>query len=1076
MAKENILDFTIAVDKLVVALGDELGDADQITTELGKILNVFDGKVTGDNITKLGNAIVDLANKGVASGGFLVDFTQRVAGIAKTANLTLPAVLGLAAGLEESGAKVESSSTAIQKIIGDMAADLPKAARIAGVSVQDFNQLFSEKPQEALLLYAKGLVGNKASFAEVTASLQDAGEEGARTIAVLATLGQKTDFFRTKMDETGTAIKNTTAIQDAFNLKNEALDAQLDKMGKNLHKWFVNSTLANFFKSLIVDFNNMFGPAKKLTDQFHELDGKINNLERDIVPLANRYDHLKAKTQLSKEEQAEMKSIISQIVAVIPGAVTQFDQYGNAIAISTQRVREFIDAEKARLLVVNQGAIKENESSLKQITQQIADAKRDIDSIAKTGSFNITETASGGTGGASSFTRKANQEEIAAAEEKYRQLLQMKLGYETEIKRLNGQALQEQVDAQQNAAAAAGSGGNAVTDSNVKTLAILKKQLQDLQDAYDKIDITDKRALQKNASERKRLQDQIDNLEGRQTKSQKKDDSEYKRLKKEAEDFAKEIKKLRQDLELNGLTADQQEIVRIHNKYEDLTARAKKYKFDLLQIEGLKQQELDQLFEKQFRKLEEEQQTRDYDNALTSVRDFYEQQRTITAETYSRGLIDKAFYTAEITRLDKEEKQTLIDVSGNYSGRVKKASEDNKNWIKQQEKEITQNAVEETDKRIENAKREELARAQRAVLTSKGKGVDAELAAKKALLQLQFQQETEFLDKKSELYLLKQEELNQQMADMDRQANLQKIDNVMQYVGFFQDALSSLNAIISAKENRQLAEDKKRNDQKRTNYKKQLDNKLISQAQYDLKMAQLNEEQEKKEKEIRRRQAKREKALNLFNAIVNNAAAVLKTMASVPFPVNIPLAIAQGIAGGLQIAAIAKAPLPELGTGDWIRKGPKHKDKEKGIPVLIERDEAVMSAAAMTDNNVYTVSGTPAQITSALNSKNGGANWANGAVIQMAQWRREKPAAINPKMARIMEQGGIVRPIEGVTNTTTNNEETNGLLRQLIQKQEENTEEIKTMKTKLHAVVSIKEYREKEAQYEASKKASGMIQ
>src|SRR6185437_7555529 len=78
VAKDDIFGFTKAVDRLVVALGDELGNADEITTQLGKILNVFDGKITGDNITHLGNAIVDLANKGVATGGFIVDFAQRL--------------------------------------------------------------------------------------------------------------------------------------------------------------------------------------------------------------------------------------------------------------------------------------------------------------------------------------------------------------------------------------------------------------------------------------------------------------------------------------------------------------------------------------------------------------------------------------------------------------------------------------------------------------------------------------------------------------------------------------------------------------------------------------------------------------------------------------------------------------------------------------------------------------------------------------------------------------------------------------------------------------------------------------
>jgi hypothetical protein len=41
IAKKDIIDFTQAVDMLVVSLGDELGSADNITEQLGKILNVY---------------------------------------------------------------------------------------------------------------------------------------------------------------------------------------------------------------------------------------------------------------------------------------------------------------------------------------------------------------------------------------------------------------------------------------------------------------------------------------------------------------------------------------------------------------------------------------------------------------------------------------------------------------------------------------------------------------------------------------------------------------------------------------------------------------------------------------------------------------------------------------------------------------------------------------------------------------------------------------------------------------------------------------------------------------------------
>lgn len=297
----------------------------------------------------------------------------------------------------------------------------------------------------------------------------------------------------------------------------------------------------------------------------------------------------------------------------------------------------------------------------------------------------------------------------------------------------------------------------------------------------------------------------------------------------------------------------------------------------------------------------------------------------------------------------------------------------------------------------------------------------------------------------------------------------QALEVVVDYARAAQAVLEGFNNLKTAKENKELADDKKRNDVKRTGYKKQLDNKLISQAQFDLKTNQLNEQQDAKEREIKIRQAKREKSLRIFDAIINTAAGIAKA---------IPNLVMMGVAalvGGLQIAAIKKAPLPEFGDGDWIRKGAKHTDKEKGIPVLIERDEAVMKADAMTDKNVYKATGTTAQITSALNKKAGGVSWAGGAVIEMAQWRSAKPSSINPNLPRIMEQGGVFRPIDGVP-TATNTENLETLVSTLIAKQEENTEELKNMKTKLHAVVSIKEYRETEALYDASKKASGLTQ
>ena len=109
----------------------------------------------------------------------LVDFTQRMAGLAKTANVTLDASIGLAAGLEESGQRAESSSTAIIKVLGAIGKDVEKFAKAAGKPVEEFSKPLRDKPIEALIQLSEGLVKNKKG--NFFAKIASGGPEENRT-------------------------------------------------------------------------------------------------------------------------------------------------------------------------------------------------------------------------------------------------------------------------------------------------------------------------------------------------------------------------------------------------------------------------------------------------------------------------------------------------------------------------------------------------------------------------------------------------------------------------------------------------------------------------------------------------------------------------------------------------------------------------------------------------------------------------------------------------------------------------------------------------------------------------------
>ena len=92
-------------------------------------------------------------------------------------------------------------------------------------------------------------------------------------------------------------------------------------------------------------------------------------------------------------------------------------------------------------------------------------------------------------------------------------------------------------------------------------------------------------------------------------------------------------------------------------------------------------------------------------------------------------------------------------------------------------------------------------------------------------------------------------------------------------------------------------------------------------AQLELKysndISNAESEAEAKRKSI----AKEMSRIEVLNAVINSAQAILKTMASIPYPANIPLAIAQGIAGAIQVNTIQSSANAMAEGGDFITDG-----------------------------------------------------------------------------------------------------------------------------------------------------------
>lgn len=139
----------------------------------------------------------------------------------------------------------------------------------------------------------------------------------------------------------------------------DTMDAFFNKMGKRMEP---------FWKSAMKWANDFFSGLTKLiepvSDTFDDQFNKVVKLQSTLPPLITKYEELKSKTSLTKDEQKELNEVVSQLSSIVPAAITKWDEYGRAIEVNTSKVREFLQTEIARLKYLHRDALEEAQQNL----------------------------------------------------------------------------------------------------------------------------------------------------------------------------------------------------------------------------------------------------------------------------------------------------------------------------------------------------------------------------------------------------------------------------------------------------------------------------------------------------------------------------------------------------------------------------------------------------------------------------------------------------------------------------------------------------------------------------------------
>lgn len=212
----------------------------------------------------------------------------------------------------------------------------------------------------------------------------------------------------------------------------DQMDSIYNKIGKKLEP-----AIKSFMGTLGKIMGTISGYLDSTNEKFEDQIGKVISLQTKLGPLLSRYDELKIKTKLSAAEQSELNSLIKEIARIVPSAVSEWNDYGEAISVNTEKAKEFIETEKKRLAYINRGQIEETQSNIESY-------KKTVDiytKLLKEGGKWKTDRKTGDM-----FFVQFSNEELQDFKKKLDEAQQLLEGSYEQMKVLTGQTIEEQIN------------------------------------------------------------------------------------------------------------------------------------------------------------------------------------------------------------------------------------------------------------------------------------------------------------------------------------------------------------------------------------------------------------------------------------------------------------------------------------------------------------------------------------------------------------------------------------------------------------------------------------------------------
>lgn len=971
LGKDGVSDikrFVEEADKIEVALGEDLGEEG-----LNKIAKL--SGILKEGMLNIASGINEIGAASAASEGYQVDFAFRMSGTAQAARIAAGDLLGFASTLEVNGQTAEIAGTAMSTFLMDFIKNSEQFGKAAGYAKGELTSLITDKGvNRGFLEWLKKMKDMSKTEADFMRLMESIGIDGARGAGVFLVLANNLGMVAEQQNIANKAVAEGTSVIDEFNTKNQNFAAVVDKLGKEFNAFFTSDTVNAGVKNMVSWFTTLIHATRDLIDWVSKhktamtswiVAGliQIGVIQKLIAWIALQVTGTKAATMaqiaqtIAEKAQIVATTALAAVKALLTGNITKLRQEMKLLWTTMG-----VNPVAATLIVL--GALLVAFDSLISKTDKLtATEQMQLDLSKKINDGTAEKVAK-----VNSLVDAIKNENTT--QDKKKKLLEQLIALdpamlkgldEKNIKTAQGeQIIRNYIKALEDAIKAEVMFSMQVdAGKRIKDLELEIKSYDRLLDDYDKgskgfgkamwdgtkamfglgplAELDELKEKLKEATEYKKELDKemrsLPNVSNstveektlaggdlgiKKPKESDKDAKnklrELEQLKSEMDKLAAEIlkKKAAAENDLNALHA--LELKNLVEQYSERISKAKKLGADVIEeLTDLKNEDIELLLNKQNIELQE----KNYADSLKALNSYIENRESVILQDYADGLISTNDYNKQLNGLTAEGLEGRVLLAKNYKNVVKAASID----LEIAQTEIVKNGIKEREKNIENSYKSRLALADYKVASSP---VDSKqhLDALKDRLKLEHEIKLEQEEYTQEEIMLMQEEYQQNLAALDKQYWQTKADMI---IGIFQkigEGISKVLEIANNKDQKQLDQERARNEIRAKNYKLQLDRKKISQTEYDGHINKLNAELEKKEIEFARKKAKRDKASAIFSAIINVAQGVTAALSLMP-PLSFVMAAITGALGAVQIGAISSQPLPQARKG-LIVNGPSH--------------------------------------------------------------------------------------------------------------------------------------------------------